>query len=93
MQRERHPGARGLVRSGAVEHDLLLAREVERVGLEVLGDEAAARTRILYGGSVKSANIAGFMREPDVDGALVGGASLVVDEFAAIVRYQKHVGV
>ena len=60
---------------------------------KVLGDEAAARTRILYGGSVKWANIAGFMREPDVDGALVGGASLVVDEFAAIVRYQKHVGV
>jgi triosephosphate isomerase len=58
-----------------------------------LGDEAAARTRVLYGGSVKSANIASFMREPDVDGALVGGASLVVDEFAAIVRYQKHVGV
>jgi triosephosphate isomerase (TIM) len=32
------------------------------------------------------------MREPNVDGALVGGASLDVDEFAAIVRYQKHVG-
>ncbi|WP_431805092.1 triose-phosphate isomerase [Microbacterium sp. bgisy203] len=58
-----------------------------------LGDDAAARTRILYGGSVKSGNIASFMREPDVDGALVGGASLVVDEFAAIIRYQKHVGV
>jgi triosephosphate isomerase len=48
---------------------------------------------VLYGGSVKAANIASFMREPDVDGALVGGASLVVDEFAAIIRYQKHVGV
>ncbi|MCR2762156.1 triose-phosphate isomerase [Microbacterium sp. zg.B48] len=58
-----------------------------------LGPEAAQRTRVLYGGSVKSTNIASFMREPDVDGALVGGASLVVDEFAAIVRYQKHVGV
>ncbi|MFK4760239.1 triose-phosphate isomerase [Microbacterium sp. ZW T5_45] len=58
-----------------------------------LGDDAAARTRILYGGSVKSANIASFMREPDVDGALVGGASLVVDEFAAIIRFEKHVGV
>jgi triosephosphate isomerase (TIM) len=58
-----------------------------------LGDDAAAKTRVLYGGSVKSGNIASFMREPDVDGALVGGASLVVDEFAAIVRYQKHVGV
>lgn len=59
----------------------------------VLDDDAAARTRILYGGSVKSGNIASFMREPDVDGALVGGASLVVDEFAAIIRFEKHVGV
>ncbi|GAA4763260.1 triose-phosphate isomerase [Microbacterium gilvum] len=58
-----------------------------------LGAEAAARTRVLYGGSVKSANIASFMREPDVDGALVGGASLKVDEFAAIIRFEKHVGV
>jgi len=60
---------------------------------EVVGEDAAARTRILYGGSVKSSNLASFMREPDVDGALVGGASLVADEFAAIIRYQKHVGV
>jgi triosephosphate isomerase len=52
-----------------------------------------AATRILYGGSVAAGNIAGFMREPDVDGALVGGASLKVDDFAAIIRYQKHVGV
>lgn len=58
-----------------------------------LGADAAARTRVLYGGSVKAANIASFMREPDVDGALVGGASIVVDEFASIIRYQKHVGV
>jgi triosephosphate isomerase len=60
---------------------------------ETLGAEAAERTRVLYGGSVKSGNIASFMREPDVDGALVGGASLLADEFAAIIRYQKHVGV
>jgi len=60
---------------------------------DALGEDAAARTRVLYGGSVKAANIASFMREPDVDGALVGGASLIVDEFAAIIRYQKHVGV
>ena len=59
---------------------------------EVLGDGAAASSRILYGGSVKAANIAGFMREPDVDGALVGGASLLLDEFTSIVRYQQHVG-
>lgn len=60
---------------------------------ERLGVEAAAATRILYGGSVKADNIAAFMRQPDVDGALVGGASLDVDGFSAIVRYQKHVGV
>ncbi|WP_423493996.1 triose-phosphate isomerase [Microbacterium esteraromaticum] len=59
----------------------------------VLDEDAATRTRVLYGGSVKSGNIASFLREPDVDGALVGGASLVVDEFAAIVRFEKHVGV
>lgn len=59
----------------------------------VRGDDAAVATRILYGGSVKSANIASFMRQPDIDGALVGGASLDATEFAAIVRYQSHVGV
>ena len=59
---------------------------------EVLGDDAAGRTRILYGGSVKAANIAGFMKHKDVDGALVGGASLDVDEFASIARFPKHVG-
>lgn len=58
-----------------------------------LGEEVAAATRILYGGSVKSANIAGFLRERDLDGALVGGASLDASEFSAIARFQKHVGV
>ena len=55
------------------------------------GDDAATRTRILYGGSVKSTNIASFMKRPDLDGALVGGASLDVAEFAAIVRFPHHV--
>ncbi len=59
---------------------------------ELLGDEVAHATRILYGGSVKASNIAGFLREPNVDGALVGGASLDVAEFASIARFQKHVG-
>jgi triosephosphate isomerase (TIM) len=67
--------------------------KLREVVADTLGAEAAGRTRILYGGSVKSGNIAGFMREPDIDGALVGGASLLADEFAAIIRYQKHVGV
>ena len=59
---------------------------------ELLGADVAAATRILYGGSVKSGNIAAFMRESNVDGALVGGASLDVTEFASIARFQKHVG-
>ncbi len=58
---------------------------------EAWGYEPAAATRILYGGSVKSSNIASFMREKDVDGALVGGASLDVEEFAKIVQFPKHV--
>jgi len=58
----------------------------------ILGDDVAAATRILYGGSVKAANIASLMREPNVDGALVGGASLDLAEFSSIVRFQKHVG-
>jgi triosephosphate isomerase len=59
---------------------------------ELFGDEVADATRVLYGGSVKAANIASFLREPNVDGALVGGASLDIDEFSSIVRFKKHVG-
>ena len=69
-----------------------VAGKLRDVLRELLGDEVADATRILYGGSVKSGNIAGFMREPNVDGALVGGASLDVAEFASIARFQKHVG-
>lgn len=58
---------------------------------QTLGDDAATRTRVLYGGSVKSDNVASFLREPDIDGVLVGGASLDAEEFARIVQFQKHV--
>lgn len=54
------------------------------------GADAAASVRIQYGGSVKAANIAELMAQPDVDGALVGGASLDPDEFARIVQYRLH---
>ena len=50
--------------------------------------EVAHSARIQYGGSVKAGNIRGFMAHPDIDGALVGGASLDPEEFALIVRYQ-----
>ena len=54
---------------------------------ESVGDEAADGCRILYGGSVKAANIAGIMAQADVDGALVGGASLQAEEFGGICRF------
>lgn len=62
----------------------------ESVG-ELVSEEVAAATRILYGGSVKSSNVAGFLVSEEVDGVLVGGASLDVDEFTGICRFEKHV--
>ncbi|WP_165064631.1 triose-phosphate isomerase [Marisediminicola senii] len=70
-----------------------VAARLREVVAEALGADAAAATRILYGGSVKANNIAGFMRQPNVDGALVGGASLDIQEFSAISRFHQHVGV
>jgi triosephosphate isomerase len=54
---------------------------------ESYGADVAAKTRVLYGGSVKASNVAALMAEADVDGALVGGASLVAEEFAGIARF------
>jgi triosephosphate isomerase len=56
---------------------------------ELYPGELADQVRILYGGSVKSGNIAGIMAQPDVDGALVGGASLDAAEFVKICRYRE----
>jgi triosephosphate isomerase len=54
---------------------------------EVAGSGVADAVRVLYGGSVKASNVAALMAMPDVDGGLVGGASLDADEFAKIVRF------
>lgn len=54
---------------------------------DLCGESAAARVRILYGGSVKPNNIGSFIQESDIDGALVGGASLDPDSFLAIARH------
>jgi triosephosphate isomerase len=56
---------------------------------EILGDEVAGKTRILYGGSVKSSNTRELMNMPEIDGALVGGASLDAEEFSKIVNYNS----
>ncbi|MFO7767948.1 MAG: triose-phosphate isomerase [bacterium] len=53
---------------------------------QFFGAETAGRMRLQYGGSVKPDNAAELMAQPDIDGALVGGASLIADDFAAIVR-------
>jgi triosephosphate isomerase len=55
---------------------------------ELYSGDLADNLRILYGGSVKSSNVAGIMAQTDVDGALVGGASLDAEEFVAICRYR-----
>jgi len=61
----------------------------DRLGKAHGGRAVADRTRILYGGSVKASNIAAIMEQPDIDGALVGGASLDADEFARICRFAE----
>jgi triosephosphate isomerase len=62
---------------------------IRRVFAQRHSQEAADGLRILYGGSVKPDNIAGLMTQPDIDGALVGGASLKADSFAQIVNYNR----
>ncbi len=69
-----------------------VASQLRDVIASTFGQESADSTRILYGGSVKAANIAGFMAQPNVDGALVGGASLDISEFSSIARFRSHVG-
>jgi triosephosphate isomerase len=61
---------------------------IRKVVRSIHGDGPADAVRIQYGGSVKSSNIAELMAQPDIDGALVGGASLDPDEFALIVQYR-----
>jgi triosephosphate isomerase len=56
------------------------------------GADAAATVRVQYGGSVKASNAGELMAQPDIDGALVGGASLDPDEFARIVQFHRNEG-
>jgi triosephosphate isomerase len=64
-----------------------VVKDVIRPALaELFGAETAQTIRVLYGGSVAAANAAEFFTQPDIDGALVGGASLKVDDFVAIAK-------
>lgn len=60
---------------------------IRELVVRLLGAAVAAELRILYGGSVKPDNVKGLMAQPDIDGALVGGASLKADSFAAITAF------
>ena len=65
-------------------------KAIRDVVAEAAGADPAAAIRIQYGGSVKPTNIAELMAQPDIDGALVGGASLDPDDFARIVQFEEQ---
>ncbi|GAB6273546.1 MAG: hypothetical protein STSR0004_04090 [Peptococcaceae bacterium] len=71
------------------------AQEVSNFIRKLLADNAgssrAEKVRLLYGGSVKPDNMAGFIKQPDIDGALVGGASLEVADFSLIIKAVQEV--
>ena len=62
-------------------------KHIRQLAQQKFGSEASRELRILYGGSVKPDNIKGLMAQVDIDGALVGGASLKPDSFASIVNF------
>lgn len=80
----------GTGRTATSEDAQAMCAHIRSVVSDAFGADAAARVRIQYGGSVKPGNIAELMSQADIDGALVGGASLEPDEFAAIVQYRNH---
>jgi triosephosphate isomerase len=77
----------GTGRASSAENAENVHRDVVRAALkDLFGAETASAIRILYGGSVTAANAAEFFAQADIDGALVGGASLKSEEFIAIAR-------
>lgn len=65
-------------------------RFIRKILAENFDEDGAERMRILYGGSVKPDNIASLMKQPNIDGALVGGASLEAESFARLVHYNAE---
>ncbi len=80
----------GTGRTATPEQAQVMHAFIRRVFAERYTVEAAKALRILYGGSVKPENIAGLMSKTDIDGALVGGASLKAESFAQIVNYKSE---
>ena len=79
----------GTGRTASSEDAQAVCALVRQVVAEGFGPEAADSVRIQYGGSVKPGNAAELMAQPDIDGALVGGASLDADDFAQIVQHRR----
>ncbi|MCB1269848.1 MAG: triose-phosphate isomerase [Microthrixaceae bacterium] len=80
----------GTGKTATAEDAEAMCAKVRAVVADAHGADAAAGVRIQYGGSVKPGNIVELMSQTDIDGALVGGASLDADQFAAIVQYRNH---
>jgi triosephosphate isomerase (TIM) len=80
----------GTGKTATAEDAQAMCKVVRDTVVEVAGAEAASAVRIQYGGSVKPSNAAELMAQPDIDGALVGGASLVAEDFAGIVQYRQQ---
>jgi triosephosphate isomerase (TIM) len=78
----------GTGRTATAEDAQAMCATIRATVSDVAGTAAAASVRIQYGGSVKPTNTAEMMAQPDIDGALVGGASLDADDFSRIVRYR-----
>lgn len=72
--------------SNGIEANNVVKEYIRPAIAELYGEETAQAVRVLYGGSVTGANAVEFFSQPDIDGALVGGASLKVDDFAAITK-------
>ncbi|MDQ4149417.1 MAG: triose-phosphate isomerase [Actinomycetota bacterium] len=79
----------GTGRNATAEDAQMTISSIRELVSEMAGGDAATRLRIQYGGSVNRGNIVEMMAQEDIDGALVGGASLDSDEFAHIVQYYK----
>ena len=78
----------GTGRTATAEDAQTVCGAIRAVVAQSFGDTAAAKVRIQYGGSVKPSYAAELMAQPDIDGALVGGASLDADDFARIINYR-----
>jgi triosephosphate isomerase len=79
----------GTGKTATAEDAQAMCKVVRDTVAEVAGADAASTVRVQYGGSVKPSNAAELMGQPDIDGALVGGASLVAEDFAGIVQFRQ----